>query len=553
MKTTSLPFLCGLPKGAWIVLLLAWGLSLPPAAGWSQEEFVDRTRVTAIDLIVSARGSGGSAVDELMPLELVVVEEGQRRNVVSVAPLGGGEGEEPWRLVVYVDVALSSTETIRAAAQTLALQAATLGELGTVEVWVADGEPRKLLVATSDPQQIVEALSRVFVEVAGRDRLSALRREVLEEAERLQGARAAANRRSLAELATAREGLLIQRRLDAVVSWLASDRDAGPRALLWVQDGYDFDSGLFYRRRLSGVGAVGQGPRALAESTRTAAEAISALGWVVAPVAYDTFEQATWLADTEFEKFRRRRNEESGESNDTVNLGGALGLLFGRGKKQKEPEGSLLITPVDPLKVLTQTTAGELISTAQELPEALRRLGERFRVTYQVSRPPDGRTRAVTVASSTPRVTVQAPAVVRSSIPHQVTRARVRRILDGETDSGELVVDASYRPSAEGEEGTGHGIIRARVHLGKGQSVDLLHVPVRLSVAFVDGPPGEGGVVDFSRQLLLDQDWTGEWWSRELAIDPPAGALWAVVVVEDLSTGQWGSWEVEVGAAVEED
>ncbi len=546
-------------RNAGIILALAWGLCWLPVAAWSQG-FADQARVTAIDLVVSARGFSGSPVDELLPQDLVVLEGEQRREVVSVAPLGVGEGQEPWRVVIYFDLPFTSPETLRATAHSLALQAATLGKLGTVEIWVADQDSRKLLLATSDGEQIAEALSRVFLEEAGADRLSALRRAVVREGAKLDGERAVEQRRALAERAVAKETLWIQRRLDALVSGLAADDGVGPRALLWIQDGYDLDPGLFYRRRLSGVAAVGEGPKPLAAATREAAEAIGALGWVLVPVAYDTLEDATWLADSEFERFRDRRNEESDLPNETVDLGGALGKLFGRGKKQDEATGSWLITPQDPLQILAKVTAGELISTADELPQRLRRLGERFRVTYQVSRPPDGKLRAVTVTSANSRITIQTPAMVRSSTPELVTRARVRRILDGEADSGELVVDARFVPrpasaSAGARSGPAGGVLRTRVRLDGhgGQSPDPKRVPVRWTRAFADRPPGEGGTLTFDHELLVDQDWTGDWWSREEVIEPPPGALWVVVVVEDLATGRWGSWEVEVAAPPEDD
>ena len=550
----AVPHLSLWRRGAGIILALVWGLCWLPTAAWSQG-FTEEARVTAIDLVVSARGFSGSVVDELLPQELVVREGEPRREVVSVAPLGVGEGQEPWRVVIYFDLALSSVETVRAAAQSLALQTATFAELGTVEIWVADQESRKLLLATSDSEQITEALSRVFLEETGEDRLSALRRAVVREGEQLRGDRAEEQRRALAERAVAKETLWIQRRLDALVSGLAADVGAGPRALLWVQDGYDFDPGLFYRRRLRGVATVGDGPRPLAAATREAAEAIGALGWVLVPVAYDTLDDATWMADSEFERFRDRRNEESDLPNETVDVGGALGKLFGRGKKQEEPTGSWMLTPQDPLEIFAKTTAGELISTADELPRRLRRLGERFRVTYQVSRPPDGQLRAVTVTSSNSRITIQSPAMVRSSTPEPVTRARVRRILDGEADSGELVVDARFTPPSSGQADAAGGLLRARVRLDRrgGLTPDPKRVPVRLTRAFADRPPSEGGTLRFDHELLVDQDWTGDWWSREEAIDPPPWALWAVVVVEDLATGRWGSWEVEVAAPPEDD
>jgi hypothetical protein len=142
---------------------------------------------------------------------------------------------------------------------------------------------------------------------------------------------------------------------------------------------------------------------------------------------------------------------------------------------------------------------------------------------------------------------------VRSATPEAVTEARVRRILDGETDSGELRVDARYRP-AEGA-GAARGALTVRVRLAEGPRTapEPAAVPVRVTVAYADRSPGEGGGARFEHQVLADQDWLGELWSREMVIEPPAGSQWVVVVVEDLAGGQWGSWEVEVGPPPAED
>jgi hypothetical protein len=547
-----------------LTLCGVWNAAVALAQTPEREPFAEQARVTAIDLVIDARRISGAPADRLDPASLTVREDGAELPVVGVSALGVGEGKEPWRLVVYFDLTLSSTATVRAVSQTLAAQAATLVSLGTVEIWVADPAPRLELTATRDTVLIEEALSRLFVEAKGRARLREARRWVLKEradADREGGGRRdrqaeATIRRQVEQMARAvrsagEEALQVRRSLDTLLTWAMSTNGTGPHALLWVGDGYDLDPGLFYQRRLAGVSQVGNGPSALAAATKSAGTALGALGWVAVPLAYDSYAEAVWFQDSQYDRVRRWLQQDPNEVNGAALIKVPIDKLLGRTPKQTEEPA--LLAPVEPLKALEQATAGEIVTNADDLPTALRRLGERFRVTYQVSRMPDGKLRSVTVDSSRAGLRLRAPARVHSATPEAVTEARVRRILDGETDSGELLVDARYR--ATDAEGAARGVLTTQVRLTprSSQAPDPAPVPVRLTVAYADRSPGEGGGATFEHELLEGQDWQGEFWRREQVIEPPAGAQWVVVVVEDLSSGAWGSWEVEVGPPPEED
>ena len=96
----------------------------------------------------------------------------------SLAPLS-----RPWRIVVYVDRVLTGSRTLRAAAGTLAEQAAALTALGTVEVVVAEPRPRVAAGPTRDVQAIDEALSKLWLESEGRDDVRVLRQRFRDEKE----------------------------------------------------------------------------------------------------------------------------------------------------------------------------------------------------------------------------------------------------------------------------------------------------------------------------------------------------------------------------------
>jgi hypothetical protein len=80
-------------------------------------------------------------------VELSVAEDGAARRVLSVGPV---PAETPWRVVIWVDRVLSGSRTVRGAAGALAAQAPALVALGTVEVVVAEPEPRVVLAPTRD-------------------------------------------------------------------------------------------------------------------------------------------------------------------------------------------------------------------------------------------------------------------------------------------------------------------------------------------------------------------------------------------------------------------
>src|SRR5206468_544719 len=105
-------------------------------------------------------------------VEVTVSEDGTARRVVGTGAIGA---ERPWRVVIWIDRMLSGSRTVRGAAGALAAQAPTLVLLGTVEVIVAEPEPRMVLPPTRDARAVDEALSRLLLTGDGRDDLRALR------------------------------------------------------------------------------------------------------------------------------------------------------------------------------------------------------------------------------------------------------------------------------------------------------------------------------------------------------------------------------------------
>ena len=214
------------------VLLAAQSLpaASPPAAAASPP-------TAPVELAVQVLDPKGEVPRVVQAGDLTVIEDGQPRPVSALAPLS-----RPWRIVIYVDRMLTGSRTLRAAAGSLAERARELAALGTVEVIVAEPQPRVVLPATRDAQAIDEALSKLWLSGEGRDDVRVLRQRFRDE--RGEEGEDLADR---AEGAVEAEARLVRRQQDALAEWLVAQEGGGPRALLLVSDGFDADPEKFYR------------------------------------------------------------------------------------------------------------------------------------------------------------------------------------------------------------------------------------------------------------------------------------------------------------------
>ncbi len=208
------------------------------------EEAPEPPAVNRAGLPVQVLDRKGEIPKTLTAQDFSVTEDGVARPVAGVAPVS-----QPWRVVLYVDRILTGSRTMRSAAGVLAERARELAALGTVEVVVAEPEPRVLLSPTREARAIDEVLSRLWLSGEGRDDLSSLRRRFLEE-------RAAAGEEGLSpeEIAEAVETeiRLVRRQQEGLAEWLSSRSGDGPQLLLLVTDGYERDPGLLLRRQGGG-------------------------------------------------------------------------------------------------------------------------------------------------------------------------------------------------------------------------------------------------------------------------------------------------------------
>jgi Ca-activated chloride channel family protein len=469
--------------------------------------------VAAIELPVQILDSKGEIPRTLQPGDFTVVDGGRPWPAVSLAPLS-----RPWRIVVYVDRVLTGSRTLRAAAGTLAEQAAGLAGLGTVEVVVAEPQPRVALGPTRDVQAVDEALSKLWLESEGRDDVRVLRQRFRDEKE--EGANAADRAASAVET----EARLVRRQQDAFTEWLVTQEGGqggeSPRAVFLVSDGFDVNPAKFYR------GALAEGEGALEKTALETARTAAALGWIVLPLP---------LGDSTLPDLRRVHPR----STPQVPIGGTISL----GRKPVEPRDQppplpALLAPQEPLAWMAEATGGELIAQPSTLAGALSHLRSRFALRYEAPRAVNGQPRPVEVLTSRSDVRVRGRRWDVAGVPELVAAERAGRLLEGEDEGIGLEISSRVQPADPAIPGRGTLDLRL-------ESPEIPAGPLRVTVA-----GGSGKSATVFHHILSAADRPGaEPNVYHLPVTLPEGADTVAVLVEPLAGGPWGGQVVTLSGA----
>ncbi len=518
-----------------------WGLALTlallvlPAAAQETPDarFTSDTRVTAVGVVVGASLVTGAVVPTLKAEDLVLREGESSPPVLSIVPVGTAEKAEPWRVVLYVDRNLASPVQLAAAALSLGEQVKPLLALGSFEIWAADSVAEPLLSPTRDEEVVSTALARFMLEVEPEDEITTLRRQVLEAlagnskekgANEMPGVQ-------MVEGAVEEELAIVERAQDTLLNWVAEEPGGSPRLLLLVGSGYDLDPAAFYRQR-AGASAQGLNGPPMAAGAQRFAETVAAYGWVVCPLLYTEATAGPSSTSKQFQQFRNTGL--FGNQQQAVPVVGGTVQLNSRGRREK-PEPPWLLAPHVPLGLLAAESGGRTVEKVTELPALLADLASRHYVTFQVDRALDGRLRPLTLGANKTGMRLNAPKWVRSSTPEAVAEARVRRIVTGEPELGELALSARKRTSGA----DGKISVSLRLDLGASAQAEPSSLESTLRLTVASGI--EGGPARFTHHLLVGQKLSGALWSHELPLDLTGDEEWLVLVVEDLATGAWGA------------
>jgi Ca-activated chloride channel family protein len=463
------------------------------------------------------------------PVQLAVAEDGTARKVLVVGPV---LEERPWRIVIWFDRMLSGSRTIRGAAGALAAQAQFLVGMGTVEVVVAEPEPRVILSASRDAHAVDEALSRLFLTGEGRDDLRGLRQRFIDVAGTPAAGSTATtgtDTRSRAEEAMAEEVRLVARQQDALVGWMAEDRaEKGavdrPAALFLVSDGFDRDPRELYLAQV-GDPAVRAAldkslpASALEATSRDTARTAAELGWTVLALP---------VGDERLPELRRFQ----------LGTTGSPGVTVRPGAKPEPPPApqSVLLHPKEPLTAMAEATGGELVAGPSGVPAALTRLRYRLWLRYET---PVAAASAVThplaVTSTAPGLTVKARRWTAALAPEGVSAWRARRLLaeDEEEEAGDLHLASALK----------NGVVELRFDPEARPAAD--GPPLRLTLAVSVAASLAAPAV--TQRTLTAQD-INEDGTCHIPFALPADTDRLAVLVDDPVRGAWGGRAIDVGA-----
>jgi VWFA-related protein len=538
--------------------------------------FAGTAQVTAVELVAEVRDRDGRVPPDLAPIDFEVLEDGIPVHLIAVEPFRAvvsGEGpvaDSPsrrlpgapeatawrWRLVVWFDQELSSSRSIRRAAESLAEQAAKLTALGSVEIVLASGDLRVHLSPTRSSTLVEQALRAIARDVSGRDRLREIRRRYFDlmllkgeldgrnmpRTVRLPGGSLEAvkengavfSRRNAVRAAVVEEHQLISRRQDLLTSWIAVRGEPGPKALLLINDGWDVDPREFYltgsptgQDFWSDVAGdlAGQSSGAPVE---VVARSLAASGWVTISVASGALDAGSSIGA-----------EHSGR--------GRLGeIVAGSDDALTELPSALVVRPLAPLDQYGDETGGETLTGVGSLPGAIARLADRVRFVYQVDRMPDAKQRRIEVRPRRPGLEVRAARWTGGLSGEIVAAARARSLAAGESLRGDLPLSAAIGVEPDGTEAHGEAperiaaLLQARLDLTPVRPVlartTASTIRVTIAVSFPDGPPF------VHRDEVAGQPLAGlSAWTYRLPLTLPGRFERVAVVLEESQTGAWGS------------
>lgn len=535
------------------------------------ETFYGSSQVTAVDLVVEVRDAEGRVPADLSPADFEVLEDGVAMPVVGVelqlggTAGGGSAGRTPspaaagaavapgvrtsewtWHTVIWVDQVLSSSRSIRRGLEALAAQAGRLTELGTVELIAANPEPAVLLPPTRSARLVEQTLLAAARDLGGRDAIRQVRRRFQQyllstsgDNGRNQGSavaeigptfeRAQVDRLNIIRDAVREERILLENQQDRLLAWAGAQLATGPRAVVLINDGYDIDPRDYY------LGGLNTDSRLFSEYGGTLQEDATALRLL--DVA-KTLAASNWVAIN----VALGGDTAAGSYGAEVDGRGRVGMMLSENNQRGDtptalPE-RLVFRPLDPLVALAEKTGGEVVTGRGKIPDALVRLGERVRLTYQVERLPDGRVHDVRVRAKRPGLTVKAPEFSGSPAPEASASAKARRLLVDGAERGDLPLVAAVAPG-DGDRAT----VQARLDLS------ALEIPagapptslrVTLGASFAAGERGERA--PFVRHEVVPAQRLGglDYWTYTVPVTLPDDVERMSVVIEDLATGSWG-------------
>jgi Ca-activated chloride channel family protein len=535
------------------LLVLSIAVALPA----QDRKFGAKAYVTAIELVVDVVDSSGKTPQDLAPADFYIVEDGVEREITSLEYLGGGvpvakadAGPAPqaasdvpraadWQIVIWFDGITTSRGTLHEAVADLKRQIPTLAGMGSVTILHSDLSTNALVTSSRNPRAISDALDTALRQGNG-DRITRLRTMFVRESEHVDNTGGLIVNPISNDIShyVAEELRLLSIARTNLLRWLSRVPRRQPRMLMFVGGGFDLNPVDFYASVYESTPEAENGRDVLRRSENQVsldaennklARLLASEGWIAVAVGGTGAHAMT----TDVERQGDRQVQQTGTNNAMPTF--------------------LYTAPAGPLQQLARETGGTHVMNAKQLPRVMDRLRNRVRLTYQVDREPDLAPRKVRVYARRRGLDITAPLWSSSSTNVAVMEVRALDLLEnpGRAEQGDLTVQAYAVPNDNTGITDRAGTLRARIDLSPLKLVanQIGATKLRFTVAFNESnslPSFVHNTMDVADLGKLDSiEWSAPY-------TMPATTDTAAVVVEELTTGAWGSVRVRLDGSMAE-
>jgi hypothetical protein len=434
---------------------------------------------------------------------------------------------------LYVDTTLLEAGSVPRVAAAFEKHLDAIVSNGTLEIVVADPQPRQILEATRDPEAIRQALRGMARKVSAKEALIQVRRQGIDT---LRGGMCV-DYESQARIAAEQELRLIGDALDRLLRWAASLGGQRPDVVYFASDGFDTDVTETYRRVILDPSSASNPLCVQAESPQQAAQNLEL---EFGPKSGARIGEAA------------RDLAALGVEAVPLALGGSLHDTGGDASAGPDAYRSrfgnipLFARPLEPLRILADATGGEIVTSFAQVPAMLDAFGTAYVVSFRPAGGSQGTTQTLTITSRRAGLTVRGPTAVAEGTPESVARgATVRALHEPPPASGFPVRLAIDGVQKSGKEFSGilhvdadlASMVSSLSALGGGR--------MRLTIAV----EVEGAREPFTTHQEFDVAPNQGAFGADVPITWPKKTRKIAVTVEELKTGTRGTATADVPAA----
>jgi hypothetical protein len=503
--------------------------------------------VTAIELVADVRDAKGEVPADLRPSDFIVLEDGVEQNVIgvdyfsanrqtakqaatpevqsAVVARANRHEDAGWQIVIFFDLYLSSSATIKSSVESLLQRADELAKLGEVSIAVSSPEIDFKVLEARSAEEIRAGLRSVRA-TSARNWLVRHRRQYQQRSDQGRGGRLITSDLTINAFNQQLEEFLrseIHAEVDAVERFQAALLTAvgrfprrTPRALFVVSEGFELDTAAFYNQfatNLEDITRIRSTPMDfnVGDTVDSIARMLAAAGWTTIGVHAPLGGGEQWIDDAARTSIGRVTEPRAREALYASERGN------------------------DPLIAFAAETGGSA-GTPGMIGKSVQRLEQALIISYQVSRQPDGKPRSIQIKSRRPGLEIKGFKWATESTPNELAATRTLSLLsDAPMSGGDLPTTVSLAwtgrigPRREGQITVNSSLEGIAPLLGDRQTV----FRVTIAVGRKNMPP-----------TIVHRTVTPKALNDTFSIRVPIEAgdehLDVAATVEELTSGLWG-------------